>query len=759
MKSKTRLDAPQIGTTTIYFSNHIASKVYNKITFDTFRDFYKVLKETCEETPDSTDKKKLPAIATGADYLDNHVNVASCRFVKLFCIDIDTGNLSKEDLSIPYTHIIHQSNSSTPTNKKWRIFIPLLNPIEDGFKENYDANVKKLFGDIEYDRSCSHTAAKFYIPSQKQAKTFELHENLPIYDYDISIAVKTESEKTYEEFNNPRSLILADTWRRVERIVDEVERTGKDITGGYDGWFRIGMAIASISKFDFDRGLDAFTKISNKLEGHESTPEHIKEKFTEWCRSNKEITIATFFKAAIDNEIIKKRDEKIIDHDILYLVKPEGSENLYHLAYKNTKTDHLVKLESHRFFMPDVIARLESDIISKKDRYELNYEDITYVITDPETGDEKIKVIPQAKIKVNYAVPANETGYLLGAESLGHYAEKGHEGKVTILQAQHCIRKDTPKFDQDIDDFISQLPYDKKWFEKYIYWFRKCEYGLPMLYSYGFSKSGKSFLAELFATLFSSGYNNAYFDVRGYCQSGGNSPIIFLDEKIPCDAITLKKMIGSRITEINQKNKGRIVVRGFYRFMATENSNEPNLPSLGENEDKDALERRIQFGKFEREHTDYLKQIPTKTQEAWIHEDKFLKHCEYICQKLDGLEPENAIFAIEPYSTPEMLGGTALSKTDQLIRQEVIKVSRGTIGSDKKESPIDVSALKSNDAFLRNNEIINMTEVVFAKRIRQIFHRKGKVIRIVENSNGTLTVRIPKEILIKVKEKLHNFDG
>lgn len=708
-------------------------------------ELFEGLKAMCASLPSSIKKEKLPAIVAGV-YVNNEINKKNTEFCQVMGIDIDENNIQADQIQIPFSHIRYESPSSTENNRKWRILLPLAKPIYNHWTINYLENCKKLLPNFVVDTSCKDSSRKFFIPNSSKLSSFYMNSGQPLYDFDITLESAAKKEKP--ESNEPPSkmdIITASKWAEVEKCLKIAKEKKIDIAPTRDDWIILARALGSISETDVDRGVEAFYEFS-QLYSQGEPPDYntCGEKFVELMNSaDGSVSINSFFDMVYKKEILKKREKAKVDNGIAYLVGVPKSNTYSFIAYENTVDDEIVRLHPEEYNIATVVAALKKDT---NKQYQLKYEDISYESFDDKTQKTTIKEVPSADIIVDFRVAPLQHGFLLGQKEIGKYIDKKSN---SLLQAKHYSKTAKAKYHVEIDEWLKQLPFQDNWIEKYLYWVRDCNYALPMLYNYGITTSGKSFLAELIGSLFSSEPVKDFFKVKDFQGSAGDSPIIFMDEQIRTDANTLKEMITSKYTVVNLKRESKITVHGYHRFITTYNHSEISLP-LKENDDRDALLRRVQPAKFKEKHQKAMQAIQEGVTISWIKDNLFLEHVEWICEKHKGLEPEDSLFALKTYMTPEMLGGGA-NITDDLDGVIVDFVLKKLTPMIKKETnktlSINVQEVKNELNNLKFYEVLKKPQKYLEHKICMIFTNHIDRTRCY-SENEVRICRIPTEILI-----------
>ena len=765
-----------VGTVVNKLKISVATKLteskYEVIEFNNLPELFTALKETCQSQPKSTPRHLLNAHATGI-YTNGKVSGSTCEYINWLLIDIDEGNYNAEDLHIPYQYILHESNSSTPDNRGWHILIPLAKPIyaKHLWSLNYEINCKNLYPvkKVNVDVQCKDTARRFYIPANHQADSFKANFADPLYQFDLTSVEKNlpliTKSKNKSEIKDAETVdfVNGSKWFDVEQVLIQLEARKIDMLPTRADWLKVGQALVDISESYPSRGVDAFVRLSRlhkELNPSESDRNKMSEE--EWGNffiddllntSRGLIHIGTFFHYAKEVGCFKEKPKAEKGNGIIYLIRLNGSQTTFTLPYKNTKEQDIVKLYEQEESMACILKRLKKD--TQKKEFQLSYEDVTFIGKDEKTGEEKIKEKSTAEIEVDFRETPQELGYLLGAKESGNYIDKSRHPLV-LLQAKHSVLKGEPVFNKNIDDWLKQFPFDYEWLCKYLYWVTDCSVGLPALLMYDASLTGKSFFGLLLGSLFSGREPiEKFFTDDGFCNAGGISPIISMEEAWQGSIEQIKSLITSNRNEINQKQKGLIKIYGYHRLVISHNQNNPNIPK-SYNSDTAATDRRFQLARFKEEHTKYMATISREETDSWLLQHKFLNHVEWIKREMGSLKKEGGAFAINTYRSDEQLNGMSMTSNEEVVVSDFVlqlcgEALKKESKKENKEFIVSVNIVREKFK-LSHKRISSKGDDDLAEFIRNIFGGKGKGIicdrtTTTGNPSDGKRVRIPMEIM------------
>jgi len=158
--------------------------------------------------------------------------------------------------------------------------------------------------DLYYDRACKDVSRLRFVSYDPDA-----YINPAPIRFDAIRIIGLVEQRTNTDLRKPRAIIVrqgetaggsapraagsgggASTRERVEACLDAIERTNTDITGNYDDWFRLGMAIGN--EFGID-GETYFHRISRFHADYKYT--ECTKKYQELTRNGRRVRIGTFF--------------------------------------------------------------------------------------------------------------------------------------------------------------------------------------------------------------------------------------------------------------------------------------------------------------------------------------------------------------------------------------------------------------------------------------------------------------------------------
>lgn len=612
-------------------------------------DLFREIKHNCLITESSVPKNKLNWFTTSA-FTTTKREGAYFKYARFLALDLDEvtneemdkffAGLEKDGIG----YFMYETASSSEEKLKLRVVFELEKEITTiaHFKQVYANTFKPL---IKYDKSCNDGVRFFYIPNKTKYDSFLYVEGkkLPVPDY-IEPPKEIISDAEID-FGRESAEI---TIKKLNALLDWLQKKNISITADYDSWYRVGLACVSLKHHGIDKKacLDYFIKFS-LLDGKDCLPEHkLKVKFESlWENSDNKVNVGTIYAFAKEKEF--PMQNLVFSKEKISLVKLNGKE-VYYLAKNHIAEQDLVPLDSECFNRVNgVISRVKMQP-NGVDNFELKKSDLFY--KDKETK----KVHPRysnSDFVGKFAVIPRHFYYLLGAEREGMHFEKSTR---RICEAKHYRLPANPVFNADIHEWIKQLNVDPVWFYTYLYYLPDTSKALPMLYLYGESRAGKTFIAKMFASIWDTPVIEDYVDEDNpsFKETAGSNPIILFDEQLPRDLNVVKRLVTSDNVSVKQKWKGEIYVKGYARLVATENADRPTFQREYSNSKSDnkAILERTQMIRFDAKNLAFIQKIGGKqTTSSWINYH-FRNHVAFVQQnpaKFNILREHNDIIVLK----------------------------------------------------------------------------------------------------------------
>lgn len=154
--------------------------------------------------------------------------------------------------------------------------------------------------DLYYDRACKDVCRLRFVSYDPEA-----YWNITPAQFDARAMLAHHAEKQDDPGRRPRAVSLpkpagdnSTTEKKVQALVDAIEAQRADITGIYEDWMRLGMALAT----EFGAaGETYFHRISQYHPKYD--PREIEKKYAEFCRNARRVHIGTFFHICTQHNI------------------------------------------------------------------------------------------------------------------------------------------------------------------------------------------------------------------------------------------------------------------------------------------------------------------------------------------------------------------------------------------------------------------------------------------------------------------------
>lgn len=639
------------------------------IEFADFSSLFEHLKGLCAKTPITTDKDGL--LWFTPSYFNSSMRRGLSCFggTSLLALDIDEVSQEELDNFIGYISetlkvgfFVYETPTSMPDHIKLRVVFELSEEIKDPsqFKKVLQHYFSKK---INYDRACAEVSRFFYIPNSTKLESFifiegeKLEVNIPTQkkedkkkdltpSSELGIPSPTEEESFF--FESPQ--VVANKLARVLKYLKDSKKT---ITKTHRDWVNVCFACVSLQRNQLTREdcFNYFVQFS-ELDGKDCAPiEELTKKF-DWCWKNSlnKVSVRTIYGLALNAGL---KSLNVSDEAVFILRMPQ--KNTYYLVIDNKTEDDVITLHDEAFNSLEVLRSYIKIQPKDEDKFVLKKADISRVVEDEETGQKrKVYRSTLSDFQARYAITPKKVVYLLGGESEGSFYEKSTK---TLLISNHHRRPCKAVFHDDIDDWISQLNIDKNWFYTYLYYLPKVNVATPLLHCWGETKGGKSVLATLIGSIWSSEPIKDYFDPDNpsFKDTAGSSPVIWFDEEVPEKPNAIKNLVTSYEIPIKQKFEKALYTRGYSRIISAVNDDTLKFTSFSQKDDG-ALLRRIQPIHFTKENRQYLKNLGGKrVTSRWIQND-FREHVKFIeenPQNFNLIGDSDDIIALEPCFSKE----------------------------------------------------------------------------------------------------------
>ena len=149
--------------------------------------------------------------------------------------------------------------------------------------------------DLYYDRSCKDVCRLRFVSFDDAP---HINPTPAIFDA-ATLIVKHEASQEAQQLRRPRPITIprtgadhagSTTEKKVDRYIQAIEQSRTDVTGNYDDWMRLGMALAS----EFGRnGESYFHRISAMHPKYD--PVECQRKYQNFLATSKSVHIGTFF--------------------------------------------------------------------------------------------------------------------------------------------------------------------------------------------------------------------------------------------------------------------------------------------------------------------------------------------------------------------------------------------------------------------------------------------------------------------------------
>lgn len=153
--------------------------------------------------------------------------------------------------------------------------------------------------DIYYDRACKDVCRLRFVSYDPDA---HWNNNPARFDARTLIDARRRDELARRprpiQVRNQQTNTGSSTEKKVQQLLEAIEAQAADITGAYDEWMRLGMALAN----EFGSGGETyFQRISQFHPKYD--PRQVEKKFADFVRNTSRVHIGTFFKICSDHNI------------------------------------------------------------------------------------------------------------------------------------------------------------------------------------------------------------------------------------------------------------------------------------------------------------------------------------------------------------------------------------------------------------------------------------------------------------------------
>lgn len=614
----------------------------------TLKGIFEFLEQGCRLTPQATLKKNCHMFIPGV-FEDSVRDEEHFIKTRLLAIDIDTiqneGDFLKdleslEDKSIGF--ILHGTPSHSLDNPRYRLLLELDEDCLDSYKYSrcYEETVSSILPQAQFSKNITagysvdiaikNCSGFLFIPQEDKLDTFLFSAGEPIQ-------IKGNHKKTHRPNTSKKDANLVgldmqklkgkDVMEKdLEDVLQYLEKNELSITDDYEDWLNVGFACASLKYSDFTEteSLDMFKRFSYLSKSHDLDDHELEAKFHNCSEtSHNRISISTVFFLAQKAGWIKTNDT--FQGDKIGMVEAKGG-NKVHLVYKSDREGETLLQMTQEIYLPTIA---QAHIINAQDPiYTLEPK---HVKKEPdEEGKQKNLSVPNL-LSLNRVPQPEGIEFLLGAEKKGTYYNTLTN---TISYAKHCIAPATPKFSQEIHDWLSQLPVDINWLYTYLVKFTDLGVAVPCLHFHGESNSGKSLFILLVSTLHEGGDVSNSLDGKGFDAFAGTTPLKIFEERPPSDIAELKRLVTMHRHQVDQKFDGRMLtVIGYFRVITAVNQPDFTL-SVDSDTDTSALFRRIQPICMTEENSTYLAKIGgIEKTKSWVN-GAFKNHMAWIRENL-----------------------------------------------------------------------------------------------------------------------------
>jgi len=473
-----------------------AYPISQPIDFPSFCDAYR---KEIVGTPHTTPKPQLTAICVGV-YADSKRRNANFQGATLLHADIDHDFTSAlyaqllQDLeSKNYAYLLVESPSSTPDAPRVRLYFPLYKEVLDveTYKRGYLKTLNAHFPYITFDSQCIDPARFMYIPSETQLATFRASpDGSPI-------------EFIEEEYTERQRKAIPETpsYQDEEYKLNNLDIALRDWGLNTFDLTLGGHAPHSPFRLDSDSG-------NYKVHWYGIYDFQAKETIR-WSKLHEEIQkddtshIHQYY-----THLFEKKDKPVLnlrqfgaapgDKNIVpCFVEAPGTGGRYYITLDKDPEMRgerkLYPLDTTRNEFKVCLSAIESGWVeSYWPREILGFQ-------DKENG--RFNFFADSDLKAKYRATPESTIMFLGADTKGNYYCP--ESRL-VYEANHAIKQVEPKYHENIHKFLEQLDIDYDWICRYLYFSTDCTKALPWLHMFGVAKSGKTFLAQLIGTLFTS---------------------------------------------------------------------------------------------------------------------------------------------------------------------------------------------------------------------------------------------------------------
>jgi len=603
--------------------------------------YYKIVDATSEKV----EKSSLVALCTGTfkEGIRNSVN-----FIKsgLLPIDLDDPGNDRDQIindldNSDLRYLFIESPGSNGRAFKGRVYLQLNEDITDFKKwaQGYVPTIKEYFPKWIPDKKAKDAPHFFYIPNRSKLSTFKTRST----GKTIKFIVPEEKKEAVPEKSFSLTKSSDEIINELDYRLAYLKEQELSITEEYDDWVSVGFSIAGCQKFnvsaeDCRRYFHEFSKLDKSYNSKECA-----KKFDDLlgkadmskCGPEKIFSLCT------EKGYGKKKESGKV-----YVVEDMRTSR-YFMALKNTGNENRVKLDPrpNEFNVCLALAKDSTNLA-------LTSEEIGF-----KNKQGKRVYLKQETVKARYRDIPLRKAMLLGEKEPGIYYNKE---KSRLEEADHGIIESKPIKHEEIDVFLDGFPIKKEWMQKYLAYLTDCTKALPWLHFFGESNSGKSLFGKLLASCFTTKTPvNDFFLVDGFQDSAGHNPVLMIGEQIPrtrggIETVNLiKEMITSYEWTVNKKHTKGTCIVGYPRVISTMNTSQFEMP-IGDLMDFGALRRRIQLGKFEKEHVKHMGRFSKSKIDSWF-DCKFREYVAWCGVNISASKEEQKdVLIISSYATADL---------------------------------------------------------------------------------------------------------
>lgn len=696
-------------------------------TVDNFSDFCVEFLAQVKTQPPEREKRRLVGFSP-IIFDRSHRKASNFVSAEFLAVDLDEGNTRIEIMNVlknsRYSYLFIESPSSTEDVCKARIIFPIENPVMDAkkYKKSYLHNVRKVLPGLKIDEQCRDAARFFYIPnsSKKETLVFQYTGDPVLWEEDPHLLRKREPD-----FSEPPTNTTSDFFNNKERLKKQLcerllwlQENKKSITASYSQWVDIGFGLISLKEKNFTKDqifwlFNEFSKLDEKKYDNDDVCAKFEQLWNDY-----EPGIIGFEKVFSECKCQGYKTKTF--YNSAFIIESAEITGRYHLALPNDEVVRYVELDR----TPNEFNVLP-EIVKRTDQFQLQRTHVMYQDNEGSLKDHALKYL-----KSLYRAVPEKSLFMLGADNRGRYYDKQEN---SMMISNHRRMMADPIKHPEVEEFFSHYNTPFEWLQKYFALLPKVdEVALPWIHLFGESRTGKSMFARVMASVWSSKPDAAFFKQDGFQDTAGNSPVIWMDEKLPTGQLnTIKEMITSKENYINRKYARATAMVGFPRMISSVNNSKLTLPH-NDVTDWGAIKRRMHAVYQPQEETKYFDRVETfRLLDRFIDDGMFREYVAW-CEENIEVPHSGDIIILKPIVHDDLKKGVfAISPSHGAILECFI-----TLLSQKVSNPVFVKTEGADVYFKVGSQF---SEYLIEKKYTKNIWNARKIIDVLERTFGELS--------------------